>query len=885
MTKTSRKNLILWLGVSAGFATVFGTSAALYFTAGNIENIASKKEYLIRASSPLTLDGYYFDMSATYGPAANKAPETLLSSGLIRVETTGETKFIKNSEGNLVVSQSSKERLVLDLGKEVILTFKNAIGDVQYAVFDSDEAEINPSTSTAIVKPETVKLKSNNQRSLNSDYFDELMLGEADFVDGKLVPVSGGMYQMRSLSFSVKEDTYWVDSNGNKTIYKIQPKDFYYSYMRTWLYDSKYRRENGGSSELDKYFINESGTSNRLTDDKKYPNNYLLGLFGISSTLLQNEQSSVKTITIDGVEKDVFNIESIPTEVKPAFSPFLYKTFLNAYLLSPAPAEFIDKLAEETKNIEYPVSSTSKEKVTGHALKFGIYTYGQKRTDNLFSSSYIPTSAEKNRIVFTKNLHFSNKEFLMEENSLERIIFEFSTSPAFNEQLFNNYFEGTVSEMPYSSLTQQQKIKIFGSSYDEEFAVKKGLLQVKQQNKAQLVQRTLLTTDPRKLSDGDGSYYFNDQYARLVYGSSIDDLRSGVGKTANSFFNGPGYQLRTLLNASVNWYTFVNNSSNGLKQLWLNHTAPDARYSFSSNKTPFDYADKINNIGYFDQNGKKVVITEAQMKQTYESNSDSIENQYKNPGFNEMKTLVEKLLDDNNITTPLEWQIIYPYIDAISNTVTINQLKLVEKTIKDLDSKGRLNPSLFIPNSRDEMLDSINSNKAVSDFGGWGYDYEGIGSFLDGISHQSGVTLLSAFSLYSNPANITIRSQNPEFTKLSDRIKQYLNPSLPAGLKVEDWIEFTNDDNNNLDAKFGSYQFGTEIAKFFLMYQEELNDDEITDLIIELNIIAGFAMEADISINDARSTSLSLVLPEYLFPTTRAGILYLSDIRVGDKDE
>ncbi|MGL5732793.1 MAG: OppA family ABC transporter substrate-binding lipoprotein, partial [Metamycoplasmataceae bacterium] len=555
MTKTSRKNLILWLGVSAGFATVFGTSAALYFNAGNLENIAAKKEYLIRTPSPLSLDGYFFDMSATYGPATTKTPQTLLSSGLIRVETTGETKFVKDSQGNLVVSQSSKERLVLDLGKEVILTFKNAAGDVQYAVFDSDEAEINPSTSTATKKPETVKLRSNNKRSLNSDYFDDLILGEANFEGGKLVPNPEGSYQMRSLSFSVKEDIYWVDSNGNKTTYKIQPKDFYYSYMRTWLYDTKYRRENGGSAGLDKYFINESGTSNRLTDDKKYPNNYLLGLFGISSPLLQEEDSTIKTITIDGAEKEVFNIESVPTEAKPTFSPFLYKTFLNAYLLSPAPAAFIDQLAKETKDIEYPIEGGPAEKVTGNALKFGIYTYGQKRTDNLYSSAYVPSSAEKNRIIFTKNLNFANKEFLMEENTLERIIFEFSTSPAFNEQLFNNYFEGTVSEMPYGSLTQQQKIKIFGSSYDEEFAVKKGLLQVKQQNKSQLIQRTLLSTDPRKLSDSDGSYYFNDQYARLIYGSSIDELKAGTGKTANSFFNGAGYQLRTLFNASVNWYT------------------------------------------------------------------------------------------------------------------------------------------------------------------------------------------------------------------------------------------------------------------------------------------------------------------------------------------
>lgn len=884
MTKTGKKNLALWLGVSVGFAAVFGTSAALYFTAGELKNIAAKKEYLIRNSSNLTLDGYYFDVSATYGPAQNKATQTLMSSNLIRVQTTGETKFEKDSDGNLVVSQSSQERLVLDIAKEVVLTFKNSIGDVKQVIFNSDIAEINPSLSS-VNKPETVQLKSNDNKSINSDNFSNLMLGSANLVDGVLVPSATGSYEMTSLSFTVKDDIFWVDSNGNKTEYKIQPKDFYYSYMRTWLFDTKYRRSNGGSEKLDKYFINESGTATRFTDEKEYPNDYLLGLFGISSTSLRDESTAITTVEIDGISKQAFSINAIPTATKPNFSAFLDKALLNSFLLSPAPSEFIDKLAQENQNVEYPVSETEKEKVTGEAHKFGIYTYGQKRSDNLFASAYIPISGEDNRIVFRKNTHFANKEFLAEENTLERIIFEFSSSPTFNEQLFNNFFEGTVSEMPYSSLTQQQKIKIFGADGNEDFAIKKGLLQVKQQNKSSLVQRTLLSTDPRKFSNNEkGNYYFNDQYARIMYGSTIEELKAGTANTANSFFNGPGYELRTLFNASVNWFTFVNNSSKGLKQLWLNHTAPNATYNFSSNKTPFDFNDKINNIGYF-KDGNKIVITEAQMRESFLQNSSSLDEQYKNPNFNEIKTLVESLLDANNVTSALEWSIVYPHADGVGNRVTIDQLEMVAKTLRSLDSKGRIKPTVFVPSNRDEMLDAVNNNKAVSDFNGWGYDYEGIGSFLDGISHGKGISLLGAYSLYSNPANTNLRKQNPEFTKLANRMKEHLNPILPNGLKVEDWINFTNDDNNNIDAKFGNFAIGTELAKFFLMYQDEINENEITDLIIELNIIAGFAMESDISIEDSRSTSLSLVLPEYLFPTTKAGILYLSDIRLGDKND
>jgi hypothetical protein len=45
---------------------------------------------------------------------------------------------------------------------------------------------------------------------------------------------------------------------------------------------------------------------------------------------------------------------------------------------------------------------------------------------------------------------------------------------------------------------------------------------------------------------------------------------------------------------------------------------------------------------------------------------------------------------------------------------------------------------------------------------------------------------LGAFSLYSDDANKTLQKNSPEFTKLSKAMKVELNPTLPAGLKIED---------------------------------------------------------------------------------------------------
>jgi hypothetical protein len=46
-----------------------------------------------------------------------------------------------------------------------------------------------------------------------------------------------------------------------------------------------------------------------------------------------------------------------------------------------------------------------------------------------------------------------------------------------------------------------------------------------------------------------------------------------------------------------------------------------------------------------------VVTTEAEMKSIFMNNSSSIDEQYKNKGFADIKKQIEKLLDDANITT------------------------------------------------------------------------------------------------------------------------------------------------------------------------------------------------------------------------------------------
>ena len=176
MTKTNKKNIFLGLGITGILATVFGTSAALYFSAGTLENIANKREYVIRSNTPLTLDGYYFDTTSSYGTASSKSTQSLMNANAIRIQTTGETKF-SNIDNKSIVISPSYSKLVLELAQELILTFENSANDIQQFVFNSDEANIIPKFSSKTLIPETVSLLSDNPESINSDNFKKLLNG------------------------------------------------------------------------------------------------------------------------------------------------------------------------------------------------------------------------------------------------------------------------------------------------------------------------------------------------------------------------------------------------------------------------------------------------------------------------------------------------------------------------------------------------------------------------------------------------------------------------------------------------------------------------------------------------------------------------------------
>lgn len=933
--KVKKKSIITTASIVFASAVIV-IPTTFYFTSGNIPAAYDKGRYILRENKPLSIDGYFFDSSMSYGSTKTKTHTTLLNANLIREETIGETTFEPQPDGSLRVTNPSYYRNKLELAASIIIGYKENTRDLKekYVVFDSDDAEIAPPLNDED-KDIVVALSSKNQRSINSLRFKNLVGSKK--LDGKSVKIT-------SINFTTK-DLSWVDSNGeiaknsDGNPYLVQPEDFYYSYMRTNLFDYVYRSGpagHGGTPELDKYFIDVSKTITRLSEKQRYPNAYLFNNFGASSSKLMNESEAVRNIEAEeGKNEKVFSILSINDEGMLKPDNVINKILLNSNLLAAAPSQFIKEKYAIPEMANTPVGL-----ITDEALKFGVYTYGITRKDVLYASEYIPTSASDNRMIFSQNSEFTNKitnnknagdlyDFGTEYERTKEIIFEYTTGineSTYQDQVFNSFNNKSLSEIEFETLSSDQQKQIWGKNGEE--YEKNGLLFTKEENKTSLVQRTMLVTNPQQCTNKDhypngivepgkhimqpneNPYYFNEEYAQFMFGSSIEDLLNGTAQTANSYFSlsGKGFQLRSLINAAINWYSFIQETSNGSKVFWINHAAPYAIFDVNDDRTALDTYETSNSIGFVKGDGTIQYITPQELKDHWALNQNDKAKVLKSPYYEEIKELVKQLLDDGEVTlsSPLVWQIIYPQSD--NNASATRSLKfLIDNVIKPLDS--RLQPKLFVPKDRTEMTLAITQNIAIQDFQGWGYDYEGFGTFLDGISHGDGVSLIGLIGEFADPtSSIELINKFPNFAELVEHLKKYFSNSKfdeiynqNQNLKIENWNKLTNFENIEINSIFlelsnQTISFYTEIAIAFLKFQADFatkyNPNSPSNfpsgmgfdyLLRELNVLQGASIEVDSSINDPDSNGLILVQEPYLYPTINNGVFYMQDIKIVKK--
>ena len=290
----------------------------------------------------------------------------------------------------------------------------------------------------------------------------------------------------------------------------------------------------------------------------------------------------------------------------------------------------------------------------------------------------------------------------------------------------------------------------------------------------------------------------------------------------------------------------------------------------------------------------------------------------KSPKFDQIQTNLKNLLDkvyaENKWTADqkVEWEIVYGWADADDLRTAVMQKAVA--ILASLDQ--RLKPKLVIPRSLEEMMGKMASNTGVSDFNGWGYDYEGIGSYLAAFASGVGVSLMNAFDFFSQDQppvnNPQLFNWFPQFRKLAQFIKQEVKAELDQlktkmqatgnfneqefkKLYVDQWNNLTNADNQTINQFFakptnGEYKVTIHLAKLFRQYEDyedstskqKMQAQDWADLIRELNSIKGVSMDLDNSISDSEVSSVDLFLREYIIPASRQGGSYLQDFRIQD---
>lgn len=691
------------------------------------------------SNGPLQVRGYDYDPSYSYG-TTNTLTASMLNPYLFRTKAEGKGSY--DAEGKLVSATYNYNAFVW--ADQVKIT-KNDGTVVEY---DSDEAEITPELNPKALSIFLVKTSA-NAKSINNPKFME-DLKTATRVD-----------------IRIKEGKKWVDRKGVATAYDVKARDFFYGWMRTKLVDTKYRRENGGSKELDEKIVAERNISPAyFGENTSYGNEYLYQLFGIDTTKMSNEADAVT-----GDKKQYFSFYGMDGEAAQFHEFFNKQLFSASNELVAAPSDYIKSLVS-TPEAGY-------QSATGKSLEFGVYNYGGDNNKLLFAGAYYLETVDiiNNYELFKQNTQYPEQDWLDNKFTFKAVRNDYRNISAdnFNQFIFNQFKRDETPLIPFSLLNDSQK----KDSY-----ILKNLFTIKNSEKDSVFAYTQPVTNPwagAKVTD----YYYNDVYAKLIWGGTRQELSNGSVSTSETFFKGTGLRFRSLLQSAVNHLVAVNEGYPGTNLIpWLPSLAPGnsiggSDQSSSKYKNFVDGIEELTNLGFVKKD-LTLGATTNYLKDGKLDNTKELEENYKSKIYDQVKAEMKVLLDEFYASNTsfagqkVEFKIWRPTI-AVMTTAQESMYKNILKVLNGLDERLKIEQEIFT--DRDVAIKATSRNKAISSdaFTGWGYDWNGIGSGLDGWLDLKGAHVWGAFSLYSQ---LTSEEKSKstgfaQFIKSSEWIRQY----------------------------------------------------------------------------------------------------------------
>ncbi|WNM13913.1 OppA family ABC transporter substrate-binding lipoprotein [Mesomycoplasma ovipneumoniae] len=874
--------------------SVLSVFSAGVFVSCSIQPAWERQEWITSVDSATSAPGAFKTWTNTF-----TTPSTASSyyTASYLVQTVYENSVEIKQDG---ISDESKEKLDKSFNYSITKptysyeSFVNAAAivvrkkDGSELVFDSDAHEkgyLEPGQTTNSL---VIKLKSDQKNSINSDFFVQA-LDEAE-----------------SIHFFLKNDVKWVDYQGNPTQYTLKPEDYYYGFKAQRLSDPQYRASVGGSKEIDeeaqKKIPNFDPKSTYFTNT--IINWYLLDLFGLDLADLDDENKYIeqykgKNANFQG-QKSVSFYKGASKD-KVFFNGFYQKSLLGG-MLFPAPSEFIDKRNSDTQTIK-DGKPTGRFGETGEALKYGAYWYGEDfKKDQLFVSPYTQLSQETNRETWKINKYYPRTGWKDQLpyvfNKITTLYSKYPSASAFENAKFNSYREQTILAIGFDSLNDS--IKNLVSSDQERY----GWRLKKAEDKDSLHKWYYSALVPGSLKQNfraevgvtfDEKYYgFNDNFAKLNFGASLADIAKGNAKVVENLVSGPSLEFRLIIANAWNLYTTAQSISNSSLP-WYNFVAPDNKItSKPDSKTPRDFYQEANTIKLVDQTGEIYYTKnpEDEKKKNFENVNDATK-QFQAPQFEMLKARMKALLDDfyakNNIPADqkVEWTNHSFFVNA--GNKEIGAVTNGAKAIMDLDPRLKINV-IWPITDRTRRANYLLTRTGGVDFGGWGYDYDGIGSVLDGKIQRNGVGYAMLSAIYAQGPESKIAKSYPHVYRYALGVKDFFDKFAKKGYirEFKDWKDGTNSpdfgahdqhlapdlthfftgevkevpDPNDATKKIMAYKtfvdtinetqksdqekvtfdFHAQSAIFNLSYQEEHTDEELIKLSAELSSLLGFGL-------------------------------------------
>nr|AJN18571.1 oligopeptide ABC transporter substrate-binding protein [Mycoplasma struthionis] len=757
--KKSARLLLLGALPLAALAAPLVAAACNSKSAPSQNTALAKQQFVTEINATPTFDAYTYDSSASYGGYSSNASYQHTSGMLVREQGVNEIQIdtVTSDTGKVsnYITKPAFSKYTLSLAKAVVLT----LTDGTVVVYDNDDAEVVPAPDLTYVDAagETKKayssayqrLSSANSKSINSQEFAE------------------NLKKAKTLQYVLKDNLKWVNSKGEETKYQIVPKDFYYSWLRTNQTIGNVRHDeekSGGSEQLDNEVRDALARPNSrvFTDTSEYSNEYVLKIFGLDTVKLNEESEFVKKVAPSANLGDVTAVtfQGLTGEGAKVQMNQFFDQLMHDYTFYPAPSQYIDDMnatngykltnyqgdvTDKVSALETKSKAMDKSKLTA---KLGVYWYGVTANSTLYSGPYYAQGFVSGQSeIFKKNTHFAEKAFAESKNTVNEIITNYqqkTLSPEeFNTNIFNLYRQGTTSTTPYSSLTEAQKQIV--NQDPQGF----GIRLFKRENTNSAPYDIIQT--PFVFNNVTADYSFNDAYAQLMYGKTIEELKAGKG-TGDAYIYGTGLSFRTLLQAAINWNTVADVRTNGVSEAWLAKLADGGNIGgkdqeSSAEKTPFDVKDKINALKAVNKDKQLVDFGGNLGKDLNPSENDAavrdrsnVNDKIKSAGYEKIKEAVKALLDEFERThqnvRPADGKYrftsFYPFINQSKEFG--ESLKFVKEAIEGLDSRIQLDLVFFTDNKDPNYVAYINQGANGTRNVGWSYDYNSIGSGYDGLS-------------------------------------------------------------------------------------------------------------------------------------------------------